>query len=717
MSDDIGKDFFIKEKMKNTESFYTTSSIAEIENAINELKTVTDEDLFQGFLDNSSLVFYKVDDKTKQFALCVEELLTRLKKALKREMNKDFAVEILTEFLNDKKEFKLNARKKDMLMRTKGPKYTKEELEYIYKDVELRDELIKQNTLDLNLFQNFKLCGDQMVLVDGDDCELLTEDLQGRITIDNVHWIKPSGIAYRVRKTFMDKISKYYGQFSEYLSTLDVNDLEIDLDNEVVETPIEDYVQTEIPTAFVTLYNIKAVYESFIGADKKQHKVFKYFTLKRNPKIDSFNDIFQYVLENWKRYKSMIYGQAQFKAWSNNPGEISVSHWIPEEVKKIPKPWKEFLDEKMPDMHFQSRLVTFFGMCIDAENTTQQYLIISDQGGTGKGVMMRALEHALPKNAISNIDQGVLSDGNEFGMAGLKIWNSHISVMEEYSDNSLCSDKAKKLIANNIISLNVKGKSHVRWEPINHKLLVFSNKKATIKEYANRRRAIPITFVGQYRWTEEKQNALNETAKDFLNFCYTIYKENPMFMNNTYRVMSKNDEIEYRNNPESFANMTDDVITKRAFNEDALKDYFNTDEYADTEDYVDFENFFYTYYEECDIKDGISAKDLRESVMKLLSNDDNKQYRIAFGYTSSKFEDYSINTRSKEWWKWTQFLNTAHNAKTKRVKKDNITYIMYSIRLKDEAQRLATDEAKRKLLMKEQHLTEEEAEGDINDFT
>ena len=190
-----------------------------------------------------------------------------------------------------------------------------------------------------------------------------------------------------------------------------------------------------------------------------------------------------------------------------------------------------------------------------------------------------------------------------------------------------------------------------------------------------------------------------------------------MFMNNTYRVMSKNDEIEYRNNPESFANMTDDVITKRAFNEDALKDYFNTDEYADTEDYVDFENFFYTYYEECDIKDGISAKDLRESVMKLLSNDDNKQYRIAFGYTSSKFEDYSINTRSKEWWKWTQFLNTAHNAKTKRVKKDNITYIMYSIRLKDEAQRLATDEAKRKLLMKEQHLTEEEAEGDINDFT
>lgn len=698
MSDDIRKDFYIKDKMKNTESFYTTSSIAEIENAINELKAVNNEDLFQGFLDNTSLVFYKVDDKTKQFALCVEELLTRLKKALKREMNKDFAVEILTEFLNDKKEFKLNARKKDMLMRTKGPKYTKEELEYIYKDVELRDELIKQNTLDLNLFQNFKLCGDQMVLVDGDDCELLTEDLQGRITIDNVHWIKPSGIAYRVKKTFMDKISNYYRQFSEYLSTLDVNDLEIDLDNEVVETPIEDYVQTEIPTAFVTLYNIKAVYESFIGADKKQHKVFKYFTLKRNSKIDSFNDIFQYVLENWKRYKSMIYGQAQFKAWSNNPGEISVSHWIPEEVKKIPKPWKEFLDEKMPDMHFQSRLVTFFGMCIDAENTTQQYLIISDQGGTGKGVMMRALENALPKNAISNIDQGVLSDSNEFGMAGLKIWNSHISVMEEYSDNSLCSDKAKKLIANNIISLNVKGKSHVRWEPINHKLLVFSNKKATIKEYANRRRAIPITFVGQYRWTEEKQSALNETAKDFLNFCYTIYKENPLFLNNTYKVMSKEDEDNYKKDPDSLSNMTDDVITKRAFNEDDLKEYFNTDEYADTEEYVDFENFFNEYLVECDYNEGISSHDLCDVVAKYLDMDENKQYRAAFDYHMYKDASENINTNSKAWWKWKQFLATGHNIKDKSIRRGNKVAKIFNMHPKDEAARLATQEEKRTFL-------------------
>lgn len=683
--------------MKNTQSFYTTNSIADIEAAINDLKAVDNTDLLQSFMDNTSLVFYNIEDKTKKFGICVEDLLNKVRKALKRDLDKELALEVLNEFLNDKKEFKLNARKKDMLMRTKGPKYTKEELEYIFKDVELRDELITQNSKDLNLFQNFKLCGDQMVLVDGDSCELLTEDLQGRITIDNVHWIKPNGIAYRVRKTFMEKIRKYYEVFSNYLSTLDVNDLEMDLDNEIIETPIEDFVQTEIPTSFTTLYKVKAVYESFIGADKKQHKVFKYFTLKRNPKIESFDEIFQYVLENWKKYKSMIYGQEQFKAWSNNVNEVSVSHWVPEEVNKLPEPWKEFLNEKMPDRHFQSRLITFFGMCIDAENTTQQYLIISDQGGTGKGVMMRALEHALPKNSISNIDQGVLSDTNEFGMAGMKIWNSHISVMEEYSDNSLCSDKAKKLIANNIISLNMKGKSHVKWEPINHKLMVFSNKKATIKEYANRRRAIPITFIGQYRWTQEKQDALNNTAKDFLNFCYTIYKKNPLFINNTYRVMSKEDETEFLKNPSAFDNITDDAITKRAFNEEALKEYFNTDEYADTEDYVDFENFFYEFFEESDYEEGTSAKDLKHGIEKKLELNENKDYREAFGYKTTEFKDSGINTRSKEWWKWLQFLNTAHNVKNRRVKRNNMTLVMYNLKFKDWALHCANKEAAEKV--------------------
>lgn len=682
--------------MAKNMKYYNLSKISELEEAVKALGNCTNEELFDSFLTSTNIVFYNVEDKAKEHPICFEDFFNMVKRERHEKRTPEFAQEILQEFIDSKKEYKNDAIKLDILKRTKGPKYTKDELELSYKDIELRDELIKQNAKDINLFMNFKLCGDQMVLVDDDDCELLTEDLQGRITIDNVHWIKPNGIAYRVKKTFMEKISMYYKMFSEFLATLDINDLEVDLNNEIIETPIEDYIETTIPTSFITLYRVQAVYESYVDSKGKQHKVFKYFRLKRNPRIETFDDIFQYVLENWKKYKSMIYGQEQFKAWTNNPNEISVSHWIPEKVTTMPLPWKEFLEEKMPDEHFRKRLITFMGMCIDAENTTQQYLIISDQGGTGKGVMMRALECALPKNSISNIDQGVLSDSNEFGMAGVKIWNSHISVLEEYSDNTLTSDKAKKLIANNIISLNVKGKAHVRWEPINHKLIVFSNKKATIKEFANRRRAIPITFAGQYKWTKEKQEGLNSTAKDFLNYCYNVYKDNNMFINNYYKVMSKEDEIKYLEDPTAFDNVTDDALTKRAFNEDMLKDFFNTDEYADTEDYIDFENFFNVTFTETDYEHGLSAKELRDVVKLNLNNNVNEEYRMAFEYDINGQTNRDLNTRSKAWWKWLSYLNTAHNVKAKKMNINGKTVAMYNINLLATADHFATDEEKEK---------------------
>lgn len=157
--------------------------------------------------------------------------------------------------------------------------------------------------------------------------------------------------------------------------------------------------------------------------------------------------------------------------------------------------------------------------------------------------------------------------------------------------------------------------------------------------------------------------------------------------------MSKEDETEFLNNPSAFDNVTDDAITKKAFNEEGLKEYFNTDEYADTEDYVDFENFFYDFLEESDYGDGTSAKDLKHGIEKKLELDENKDYREAFGYKESKFEDSGINTRSKEWWKWIQFLNTAHNVKNKRVKSNNKTLVIYNLKFKDLAMQCAMKEA------------------------
>lgn len=634
---------------------YTSNTIAELELAQKDLQTAAaSAETFDAWLGNCPLTFYDMKDKAKKFPKGVEQVRSEFGQQLGRRPTAQDMSQLLQFYIDSKNDFKNEAIKKAKLKWTKGAKYTKDYLEANTKEVELRDELLRKNTKDTNLFQNFKLCGEQLVLIDGSECELLKEDTIGRISIDNSLWAS-NKIAGRVDRYFTEKVRMYYNKFSEFLATLDVKDLDIDVDNEVIETPIEDFIQTELPSVFIHYYKVRAVYVSWKDEDGHVHKQLDHFELKRNPKIESFNDIFRWTLDNWKLFKHCIQAQDKFQAWSNDASETAVSHWDPEEVHDMPEPWKEFINEKMPDIHFQMRLITFLGMCVDAKNSTQQYLIISDQGGSGKGVMMRALEHALPKNSISYLDSSMLADNNEFGLAGIKVWNTHISVMEEYSDGNMQSNKAKKLIANNPMDLNVKGKQFVHWEPINHKTIVFSNKKATIKEFSNRRRAIPLTFVGKYEWSEEKTDALAATAKDFLNFCYTTYKQCPMLVNNTYLVLSKEDETDYLKNGK--ANFKDeDTMSKRAFNEESLRDFFNTDEYTDSDDYIDFENAFEDWFMADDSAE-ISTHEVIGIVANKLANDDYDEYRDAFDVHQSK-DSWILSTRSKAWWKWCEFLKS-----------------------------------------------------------
>lgn len=524
----------------------------------------------------------------------------------------------------------------------------------------MRDEILKINANDINLFQNFKMCGEQLVLVDGNDTELLTEDTRGMVYIPNNLFIK-GNIADRVQSNFMTKMGIYYKKFSEFLTTLDVKNIEIDTANGIVETPIEDFVQNELPTTFIKYYGVQAVYKSILDNKGKQHDILDHFEIKRNARIDSFDEIFNYTVENWKKFKRCIQGQNRFLAWSNDPSEIAVSHWQPEEIKTMPQAWSDFLQDKMKS-HFMMRLITYLGMCMDAENSSQQYLIISDKGGTGKGVMARALESALPKGSISPLDENSLADSNEFGLSGIKVWNSHISLMEEYKTNNLCSNRAKKFIANNPMDLNVKGRNFVHWEPYNHKLIVFSNTGAIIKDFANRRRAIPISFENKFEWTKEKQEALNSTAKDFLNYCYTVYKKCPMLKNGYYLVLSEEDERDYMAG--KLTETDEDILSKRAFNEDSLREYFKTDEYSGTEEYCDFDNVFdelFVY----DKGSFTSAKTVQEKIKVYCS--EHKEYVESFGLIEKK-SDYEINRQSKQWWKWCAFLKSKNiNDKVKKI--------------------------------------------------
>lgn len=518
------------------------------------------------------------------------------------------------------------------------------------------------------------MCGEQLVLVDDNDTELLTEDMKGTVYIPNNLFLK-GNIADRVQRNFMFKMSTYYKNFSKFLSTLDVKNIEIDSANGIVDTPIEDYIQTELPTTFIKYYGVQAIYKTYLDSKGKQHETLDHFELKRNNKIDSFDEIFNYTVENWKKFKRCIQGQNRFLAWSNDPQEIAVSHWMPEEVKTMPDAWSEFLQSKMK-AHFMMRLITYLGMCMDAENSSQQYLVISDKGGTGKGVMARALECALPKGSIAPLDESSLADSNEFGLSGIKVWNSHISLMEEYKTNNLCSNRAKKFIANNPMDLNVKGRNFVHWEPFNHKLIVFSNTGAIIKDFANRRRAIPISFENKFEWTKEKQEALNNSAKDFLNYCYTVYKKCPMLKNGNYLVLSEEDEKDYMAG--KLTETDEDILSKRAFNEESLREYFKTDEYSGTEEYCDFENVFdelFVY----DKTSFTSSKTMQEKIKVYCS--EHKEYIESFGLIEKK-TDYEINRQSKQWWKWTEYLKSKNiTSKAKKLNNKN-TYGYVGMKIK-----------------------------------
>lgn len=637
--------------MKYNIDYVSTSKISKFESALEELKTAKNNtDDFNAWIDASDLTFFHKNDKDKSKPLSLDSFFYEVKQITGTRVTPDIAEGLLQYFIDGKQEFKDMKISEKNLKILKGPKYTKEELSYKSEKITLRDELFHVNTFDTNLFQNFKLCGGQLILVEENETELLVEDKQGKISIPNNLFLKGK-IGSNVLERFLSKIKTYYNKFQNFLATIDVDKIEIDVENGIIETPIEDFIQTNLPTTFAKFYDVYAVYKTWLDQKGKTQKSLDHFELRRNPKIESFDEILDYVVDNWRKFKRTISGQQKFFAWSNDPKQIAVSHWFPEEVKTCPAPWAEFLKEKM-DEHFSLRLIAYLGMCMDAENTSQQYLIISDEGGTGKGVMMRALESVLPKESISSIDGNLLEDGNDFGLAGIKVWNTHISVMEEYNSNSLQSNKAKKMIANNPMDLNVKNKSFIHWEPINHKLIVFSNNGAVIKDFANRRRAIPLTFKGKYVYTEEKSNKLKETAKDFLNYCYTVYKDFPLYKDSRYLVLSKEDEEAFFKG--TLTEQDDDKLSKRAFNEELLKDFFTTDEYSDTEEYCDYENTYNDLFEESE-DDFVSVNDMRKAILEYCA--ENTDYMDSFGVKKQGNEYFIPKTNNTQYWKWGQFLD------------------------------------------------------------
>ena len=480
----------------------------------------------------------------------------------------------------------------------------------------------KPNKHDYDLFSNFRQCGKSIVLLDGQGNVLLCkEDSYGRVRISNEEFLK-GAVGRTVNELFDIKIRMYLKKLNQFL---------IDLDDMTPEecglSPIEDWIEMNVPTTMMKIFRIFEYQERKEVNGNDITITYRRASLRQELKND-FDGIFNWVLEHWTDFKKCITGQSEIYAWSNDRSITSFNYWdLPESCPELPDIWNKFLSDKFTNEHLRKRFMTYIGMCMDANNRCQQYLVISDKGGTGKDFFGRILKNSLPRYAINNLDSSYLRDEDRFGLSNCKIWQTHISILSEIRDSRyIQTDKAKKFFANNVMDLEVKNMQSIEWNPINHKSLIFTNERITIKDEANRRRAIPIVFEHKLQYSQEYEDELTNTCKDFLNHCYFIYKNNPLVINGQLLVLTKEDEDKFLNGELTYDEINDkwNTYSKAAFNEDCLKDYYFSDNYEDSLFNVEFAYPFIDKYFEItnDSTDIITYKEFYDSLKDFLEIND-----------------------------------------------------------------------------------------------
>lgn len=650
-------------KIKTTN--YTADKLWKV---IDDLDKLEDqEDVLRTFASSSDLVF-KHDDKSEE---PLSVFCGRFYVDNGRFITKDELKTALINIANVKEEFKTKLSAKDKEKANSagagfGFKGERNELM-------LRTELIRTNKNDFDLFSEMRQCGSSLVLKKGDQVLLCVEDGKGHVKIGSEKFLKGS-IAREVKETFEIKAKYYVKMMNDFVQNLDDYEEE---DGHAI-SPVEDFLSTEVPASMSKMYQLvdySEVHKEGTSKNAREFTVHHYrWELKK--KIEHFDDLFDWVLDNWRKFNKCIHGEDHFYAWSNDRNRTAASYWdLPTGEVKCPQSWKNFLQEKM-STHLMMRLVCYLGMMCDASNRCQQYLIISGTGGEGKDYFERLITNVMPRNSVSNLDTSALANDDRFGLANREIWKSHLSIIHELnSAKNLQSEKAKQYFAQNSMDLEVKNAGVVSWEPINHKTIVNSNTKISIKEYANRRRAVPITFINKLKWSQELEDQMQKDAKQFLDFCYCFYKKCPLVKEGQYLVLCEEDEKAYLDGTLNMDKEGFDRLSKRAFTEECLKDYYNTDEYTEDDIVYDIfepliqQAFVLTGNEE----DTLCNSAFKSAFIKAVANND--EFCAAFEVRRDPNDpDKLLNFypfKNTNFWKFTKYLKDKYGLECKVLRESD----------------------------------------------
>jgi len=141
-------------------------------------------------------------------------------------------------------------------------------------------------------------------------------------------------------------------------------------------------------------------------------------------------------------------------------------------------------------------LQQFCGYCLSSSMNYDKALFIVGDGGNGKSTFIDTIAMVLGKESTSHIDLESLY--GQFGLAG--IMGKRLNIIEEVQGNYYQSNKLKKLISGEEITIDIKYKSQFTFRPqakfvfsVNLLPRIDDNSEATL------RRILCIQFLNNYR--------------------------------------------------------------------------------------------------------------------------------------------------------------------------------------------------------------------------
>ena len=577
----------------------------------------------------------------------------------------DLIVNLFTDVIKFKEEAKARIKLEKVDDSINKPDYIKS---YVYEDVSLFETVLncKPNEHDRLLFKNFIIVGEQIAYCHDDSITMINTDLKNeRLEIGLSDYSKDDSLYDMLCKDMAPLYEKYMHILKAKLAELDTESLELNM-TEGNCSVIEDIFLKDVPSSFRHIVKVKSCWK-YVDKNKFLDK-FVIKPLKSFGEMNTleFTEFLNFLTRHFKKLTAgCLDKQDKYYNWSNDFEHKSVSTWIlptEDEWKNaiMPECWDKFLTPKASPRLMQ-RVYYYLGVIQDAHNYAQQALVISDAGNTGKGTLLRILKEIFPKKAFGDVANSSFDDNNSFGLSNNNVYDNHIICITEYDGKSLCSNKGKAAIGGDTLTLDVKNRHSVEWNTYGTKFILTTNEGCSLKEHSYRRRFIPVTFkqshVMKDNFTEVELNELKKEGRNFLNYCYKVYKTCPLgTKNGEYLVMSPDMEQEYLKT----GKLEDDIqrLIHAYTRDDEISEYFYIGDYTDSEDYVDFEGMFNTLFDVTgNDSDELDSRKVKELIIEYCKA--NKQISL-FDLKKTGIDTYEINTKGKgtQWWKFLQYVNT-----------------------------------------------------------